>query len=69
LSGCFAYRDEHFDDGLERDLYLVAVAVELVERDLVLHAQEVALGTKDLHLEPLLLMVAVVALIPMPQLG
>jgi hypothetical protein len=61
LSGCFAYRDECFDDGLERSLYLATVAVELAERDLVLHVQEVALGTEDLCLEPLLLMFAVVA--------
>jgi hypothetical protein len=63
MGGCLAYRDERFDGGLEHGLHLAAVAVELAERGLALHAQEVALGAEDLRLEPpLLLLLAVVLL-------
>jgi hypothetical protein len=54
-----AYRDERFDGGPERGLHLAAVAVELAERDLALHPEEVALGAEDLGLEPPLLLLLV----------
>lgn len=58
VSSCvlITYRYERFDGGLERGLHLAAVAVELAERDLALHPEEVALGAEDLRLEPPLLL-------------
>jgi hypothetical protein len=52
----YYYRYERFDGGLERGLHLAAVAVELAERDLALHPEEVALGAEDLRLKPPLLL-------------